>query len=106
MPSVVAPSLKVIVPVGVPEPGAIAAMLAVNVTDWPKADGLADDETDALVEAWLTVCVMIDDELVAKLPSPAYSALMLWFPTANVAVVNVALPDPLRVPVPIAIPPS
>ena len=33
VPKVVAPSLNVIVPVGVPEPGDTAAMVAVNVTD-------------------------------------------------------------------------
>ena len=44
MPSVVAPSLKVTVPVGVPAPGACDTV-AVKVTDWPKADGLAEEAT-------------------------------------------------------------
>ncbi len=35
------PSLKVTVPLGVPAPGATAATVAVNVTRWPKTDGLA-----------------------------------------------------------------
>ena len=39
---VVAPSLKVTVPVGVPEPGAFALTVAVNVTDWPNTDGLTE----------------------------------------------------------------
>ena len=34
-PSVVAPSWKVTVPVGVPLPGATAVTVAVTVTDWP-----------------------------------------------------------------------
>ena len=43
MPSVVVPSLNVTVPVGVPAPGALTVTVAVNVTDWPKTDGLADE---------------------------------------------------------------
>ena len=37
---VVVPSLKETVPVGVPAPGATVLTVAVNVTDWPKTDGL------------------------------------------------------------------
>ena len=70
MPSVVAPSLKVIVPVGVPEPGAIAAMLAVNVTDWPDTDGFTEEATAVVLPAWFTVCVRVDEVLATKLLSP------------------------------------
>ena len=45
VPKVVAPSLKVTVPVGVPAPGADAVTVAVKVTDCPKTDGLAEEET-------------------------------------------------------------
>src|SRR6516164_6764232 len=45
VPSVVAPSKKVTVPVGVPDPGATALTVAVNVTDCPRADGFTDDIT-------------------------------------------------------------
>lgn len=55
VPSVVAPSLKVTVPVGMPEPGATAATVAVKVTGWPKTDGFAEDITDIVVDALLTV---------------------------------------------------
>ncbi|MEU6084281.1 hypothetical protein [Streptomyces sp. NPDC047108] len=37
--------VKVTVPVGVPEPGATGATLAVKVTAWPDTDGFGDDET-------------------------------------------------------------
>src|SRR5579884_67408 len=40
VPMLVPPSLKVAVPEGVPKPGATAATVAVNVTDWPKVDGV------------------------------------------------------------------
>ena len=39
----VVPSLKITVPVGVPTPGETAATVAVNVTDWPETDGLAEE---------------------------------------------------------------
>jgi hypothetical protein len=45
LPRVVEPSLKVTVPVGVPEPGAFAVTVAVKVIDWPKTEGLAEDAT-------------------------------------------------------------
>lgn len=40
VPRVLAPSLKVTVPVAVPDPGATAATVAVNVNDCPELDGL------------------------------------------------------------------
>ena len=46
VPRVVEPSRNVTVPVGVPEPGALAVIVAVNVTDSPNTEGLADDTTD------------------------------------------------------------
>ena len=45
VPRVVEPSRNVTVPVGVPEPGALAVTVAVNVTDWPNTEGLAEDTT-------------------------------------------------------------
>ena len=70
VPRVVEPSMNVTVPVGTPEPGALAATVAVNVTDWPKTEGLADDDTELLVPSWFTVCVNADDVLVVKSVSP------------------------------------
>ncbi len=55
VPSEVAPSMNVTVPLGMPDPGELAVTVAVNVTDWPDADGLIDDDTALLVESWFTV---------------------------------------------------
>jgi len=58
VPNVVAPSLKVTVPVGLAAavlPGLFTVMIAVNVTDCPGVDGFADELTLVLVLAWLTV---------------------------------------------------
>ena len=40
---------NVTVPVGVPEPGALAVIVAVNVTDWPNTEGLAEEVTTETV---------------------------------------------------------
>ena len=60
-PKELAPSRKVIVPVALP-PYA-GTRLAVKVTGWPKAAGLALEETVAVVEAWFTVSVNGEDVL-------------------------------------------
>jgi hypothetical protein len=44
VPITVVPSLNVTVPVGVPVPE-VTETVAVNVTDWPEHDGLADEVT-------------------------------------------------------------
>jgi hypothetical protein len=51
LPMVVVPSRNVTVPVGVPVPGGFTVTVAVNVTDWPKTDGLAEDATVVVVAA-------------------------------------------------------
>jgi hypothetical protein len=53
-PSELAPSKNVAVPVGVPAPGALTVILAVNVTAWPTDDELAEDARPVAVEALLT----------------------------------------------------
>ena len=55
VPSVVAPSLKVTVPVGEPAPGAVTLTVAVNVTDWPETEGLTEEATVVVVSALWTV---------------------------------------------------
>ena len=70
VPSVVAPSLNVTVPLGVPEPGAVAATVAVNVTDAPKTLGFGAALTAVVVAPLFTVCVRPDDVEVVKLLSP------------------------------------
>jgi len=63
------PLKNVTEPVGVPLPGAFAVTVAVNVTDWPKTDGLAEETTEVVVLSWLTVWVSVP-ALVLKLVSP------------------------------------
>ena len=52
VPKVVAPSLKVTVPVGVPVPGATGLTVAVKLTDCPKTDGFWLELT--VVVAWVS----------------------------------------------------
>jgi hypothetical protein len=66
-----APSIKVTVPVGVPEPGDFTETVAVKVTDLPNLDGLYDDLTVEAVLAFATVCVRGPDVLLSKLELPA-----------------------------------
>ena len=60
MPSIV----NVTVPLGVPAPGATAATVAVNVTDCPNTEGLAEEVTTVVVLALLTVWVRLEEVLV------------------------------------------
>src|SRR6266852_4868273 len=69
------------VPVGVPVPGVVTPMVAVKVTFWLVTDGLAEDTTAVLVLALLMVCVTVVELLAAKLVSPLYEAVMVWFAT-------------------------
>jgi len=55
VPNTVAPFLNVTIPVGVPLPGATAATVAVNVTDWPNTDGLCEEITVVELDALFTV---------------------------------------------------
>ena len=56
MPRLVTPSKNVTVPDGLPEPGATAATVAVNVTLCPNTDGFGDEVRLVVVLALLTVC--------------------------------------------------
>ena len=47
-------SLNVTVPVGVPAPGRVTLIVAVNVTLCPQTDGFADETKAVVVAAWLT----------------------------------------------------
>jgi hypothetical protein len=66
-PILVVPSAKVTVPVGVPEP--LPVTVAVNVTTWPKTDGLTEAATTVPVLPLPTPWVSVP-ELLRKLPSP------------------------------------
>ena len=69
VPSVVVPSLKVTVPVGVPAPGATAVTVAVKVTAWPNTEGLAKEASAVVVSALFTVWVRAPEVELLKLPS-------------------------------------
>ncbi|GAA3079515.1 hypothetical protein GCM10020254_24700 [Streptomyces goshikiensis] len=47
--------VKVMVPVGVPLPGATAVTVAHTVTVWPHTEGSGSTVTDTVLDAWLTV---------------------------------------------------
>jgi hypothetical protein len=53
--------MNVTVPVGVPRPGATGATVAVKVTDCPDVEGLAEDVSAVVVDAWFTVWVLTAD---------------------------------------------
>src|SRR5918912_3476823 len=82
--------LNCAVPVGVPEPGALVVTVAVNDTDWPYTEGLAEEETAVVVAAALTTCDRVALLLAVKLLSPPYSAVMLCEATDKADVVNMA----------------
>jgi hypothetical protein len=69
-PSKVAPSKKLMVPVGVPAPGETAVTVAVRVLACPKTDGSGLEVKVAVVEAWFTVWVSTGDVELVKLVSP------------------------------------
>jgi hypothetical protein len=104
VPSVVLLSMNVTAPVG--EPTALQLMVAVNVTDWLKADGFKEDCSEVEVAVLETVWVKTADVLPEKLLSPPYTALMEWEPTASAEVVSVACALPFREPVPNVVVPS
>ena len=66
-PSTTLPSMKVTVPVGVPEPATAALTLAVRVIDWPKVDVASDVLSFVLLA--LTTCWVSGEVLPPKLPS-------------------------------------
>jgi len=71
VPSVVAPSRNVTVPVAVPVAGETADTWAVNVTNWVFIAGFNELVTATELAAFVMVWVMAADELLAKLLSPA-----------------------------------
>lgn len=92
VPSCVAPSKNVIVPVSVPT--VVDVEVAVNMTLWPTVDGFSD-ETSAVVVvavvAALTVCKIADDVAGANIASPLYMQEIEWLPWTSDDVVNVAI---------------
>jgi hypothetical protein len=62
--------VNVTVPVGIPEPGALAVTVAVNVTVWPNTDGFAELDTAVVEPSLFTVCNKLPELLAVKLASP------------------------------------
>ena len=72
IPSVVVPSRKTTVPVGVPEPGGTELTAAVRVTAWPNSDGFSELMTVVELLSRLTIwLIVLVDVLALKLLSPA-----------------------------------
>ena len=61
-PMLTPPSRKAIDPVGVPCPGDVTAIVAVNVTGLPISAGLLDAARVRVVLAAFTACGSVDDE--------------------------------------------
>ena len=70
VPRSVLPLMNSTDPVGVPEPGLAAAIVAVRVTVAPTVDGFGATVTDVVVLAWLTSTETAGEVLVVKLLSP------------------------------------
>jgi len=54
-----------------PVPGELMVTVAVNVTDWPKTEGVTEVVSAVVVLAGFTTCDKAEDVLVAKFVSPA-----------------------------------
>src|SRR5437870_231991 len=90
--SVVAPSLNVTVPVGVPVAGATGLTVELSVTVWPAADGFGVAVRLVVVLPAFTVCVTVAEALAANEALPLKAAMSEWLPTANVEMLSEALP--------------
>jgi len=95
--SVVVPSLKTTVPVGVPPN--CGATVASNVTGFPDSDGFRDEVSVVALVALLTTCFTGFEVLAPKFASPLYVATTASVPTPSPDVDKPATP-PLSVPVP------
>ena len=89
--AVLPPSVKATVPVGVPAPGAEAETVAVKVTA-PSVEGFAEDTSAVAAVACPTTWSTAVEVEPANAPSPLYTAVMLWLPSARVPVVRAAWP--------------
>lgn len=106
VPRLVSPSRNVTVPVGMPDPGAVALTVAVAITGWPKIPGFGDAFTATVGTSRFTICVNGEEVFALKLLSPEYEAVMVCAPTANADVVNEAAPVESSVAVPMVEVPS
>ena len=63
-------SVKLTVPVGVPEPGEVALTVAVKVTTWFRAEAFGEELTTTVLEALLIVSPKPIELLPEKFVSP------------------------------------
>ena len=75
VPKAVLPSLNVTVPPR-GEPPRTGGMVAFSATDFPKLDGLSDEDTDVVVGALFTVSVNAADVLAESPALPPYTAVI------------------------------
>src|SRR5437870_1450264 len=105
LPRKVPPSKKLTVPLGMPPPGGIGAIVAVKVTGWPSGEPAVpvDEVTVVVVPTLLTVKLRLA-LLGTSCELPAYDAVMVWAPTVRplVVMLTVYWPLPLacRLPLP------
>ena len=83
-------TVKVTTPVGLPPAGGTALTAAVKTTLLCSGAGLGAAVTVIAAPARSTVCVIIDEELLAKPSPPLYCATIGWSPTVRSVRVNVA----------------
>ena len=86
LPSEVAPSKKVTVPVGVTVP--LPRTFAVRVSVWPMEMVGAERMRVVAVRAFETTTACAELALAGTFVSPRYAAVMLWLPTASDAAVK------------------
>src|SRR3989454_2753522 len=92
VPSAVAPSLKVTVPVGTPAPD---VTVELRVTVWPTIDGFGVEVklVDVAAAAGaLTTWFTVAEVLTANVALPLYVAVSGWVPTVSVDVTSEAVP--------------
>jgi hypothetical protein len=93
VPSEVAPSRKLTVPVGVPVAGATGDTAAVKVTESPVSDGLAEDETTTDgAETWAGDAVCDPSVPAASASTMSCTAPTRWAVPAIVVWLIIALP--------------
>lgn len=94
VPITLLPCLKMTVPAGVPDAGAFALTVAVNVTGWPYFEGLGDETILTVVLALLTCSMTAEEVLELKLAFPLYTAVIECAPTGSERVENLAYARP------------
>jgi hypothetical protein len=93
------------VPVGIPTPGADTVTATVQVTDWPKTDGLGVQVIRLAVLARFTTALALAVEPLKPDPAVAVKAAVTgWVPTVSVEVANDALDETTVTGAPVLVP--